>query len=171
MGQLFCRTPQPRGLRRPFDRHLPVAPFCEVDDQGSRPDRWPLPSLDSAPRGASRPFLECRAKMPRTRFYNRRSRHEHPRMNTTFGDSRRALWETRQRSTSRPTPGETRHLPVLPGTAPDHLAVIRPPTAACLTARRRLRADWLPPGRSRASGWGRAPQLSRLPVTPPNQTL
>jgi len=39
-----------------------------------------------------------------------------------------------------------------PRTAPDHLAVIRPPTASRSTARRRLRVDRLP--RSRMRGWG-----------------
>jgi len=34
---------------------------------------------------------------------------------------------------------------------PDHLAVIRPPAAPCLTARRRLRVEWLPLSRSRAA--------------------
>jgi hypothetical protein len=36
------------------------------------PGCWPRPSLDSAPRGALRPFLGHSAKMPRIRFYNRR---------------------------------------------------------------------------------------------------
>jgi hypothetical protein len=36
------------------------------------PGDWPRPSLDSAPRGALRPFLGHSAKMPRIRFYNRR---------------------------------------------------------------------------------------------------
>jgi len=72
MGQLVRQAPSPRDLRRPFGHCLPVAPFCEVKNQGSHPDRWPPPSLDSAPRGASRPFLGHSAKMPRIRFYNRR---------------------------------------------------------------------------------------------------
>jgi hypothetical protein len=51
---------------------------------------------------------------------------------------------------------------VRPGTAPDHLAVIRPPAAPCLTARRRLRPDRLPLSRCRAGGWN-AQGLCRPP--------
>jgi hypothetical protein len=51
--------------------------------------------------------------------------------------------------------------PFRPSTAPDHLAVIRPPTASCLTARRRLRVDRAPTlALSRQVG-GRAPSLFR----------
>jgi hypothetical protein len=52
----------------------------------------------------------------------------------------------------RPSGAERcRHLPVR-GATPDHLAVIRPPAVTRLTARRRLRLDRPPHGRS----WGRA---------------
>jgi len=44
-GQLVQRAPSPRGPRRPLDRHAPGAPFREDNDQGSRPDQWPSPSL------------------------------------------------------------------------------------------------------------------------------
>lgn len=47
-------------------------------------------------------FLGRADKMPRIRFYNRRSRHEHPPETPISETARRALWETRQRSTSRP---------------------------------------------------------------------
>ena len=43
-----------------------------------------------------------------------------------------------------------------PGTTPDHLAVIRPPTATRLTARRRLRVDRRSPSCSEAWGEGRS---------------
>jgi hypothetical protein len=117
-----------------------------------------LRRCDSAPRGASRPFLECSAKMPRNRFYNRRSRHEHSPGAPSPETARRALWETRQRSTSRPSsPGRFRRWS---RTAPDHLAVIQPPAAP--------RFDGAAPASGRSAstralaGWGgRAPRLCR----------
>jgi len=90
--------------------------------------------------------------MPRNRFYNRRSRHEHsckhhlwrpfiercgkPAGARFLDRSRDAVFSNRDVSTA----------------APDHLAVIRPPTAARLTARRRLRVDRLPPSRGARGG-------------------
>ena len=71
--------------------------------------------------------------MPRIRFYNRRSRHEHPSETPLSETARRAPWETRRRSTSRPP--SARAFACGLRAAPDHLAVIRPPTAARLTAR------------------------------------
>jgi len=65
--------PLPRGLPPPFDVCMPWAPFCEGEDQ--EPRSGPLISsrrFDPAPRSASRPTLGHSAKMPRTRFYNRR---------------------------------------------------------------------------------------------------
>jgi len=81
-------------------------------------------------------YLGHDLKMLRLRFYNRRSRYEHPLSTSPSETTRRALWETRQRLTwaDRTRFGEkcchfTRRCP-----APDHLAVIQPPTVACLTA-------------------------------------
>jgi hypothetical protein len=103
--------------------------------------------------------------MPRIRFYNRRfasrapmSKHHLWRLPAD------PPWETRRRSTSRSL--STRGLfgpraqgarPCAYGSiaTPDHLAVIRPPTAARLTARGRLRADWLPLSGLRAR-WGKS---------------
>jgi hypothetical protein len=173
MGQLVCRTPSPRGLRRPFDRRVPGAPFRERDDQRSRPDRWPHPSLRLCSSLGLAAFLACSAKMPRIRFYNRRFTSRAPATDITFGDcppNRRG--ETRQHSASRPTTDSAASPPFLPRTAPDHLAVIQPPTATCLTARRRLRADRLPTfALARSGRASRAPQLSRLQATPPDRTL
>jgi len=59
-------------------------------------------SLDVAPRIALRRSSVAAAKMPRIRFYNRRSRHEHPSETPLSETARRAPWETRRRSTSRP---------------------------------------------------------------------
>jgi hypothetical protein len=50
----------------------------------------------------------------------------------------------------------------LPRSAPDHLAVIQPPTATCLTARRRLRADRLPTFALSRSGLGHQERRSFL---------
>jgi len=109
----------------------------------SRPSR-PRPSLDVTPSSCLAAFLGRGAKMPRIRFYNRRSRHEHPRGLHLWRLARRPSWETRRRSTSRQR-GNSAFPPLLPCAAPDHLTVIRPPAAPRLTARRRLRADRLPP--------------------------
>lgn len=83
--------------------------------------------------------------MPRNRFYNRRLASRAPA-------SKHHLWRLPAARCGKPASARPRDRP---GTAPDHLAVIRPPTAPCLTARRRLRADRLPtlaPER----GWGRS---------------
>jgi hypothetical protein len=126
----------------------PSAPRTTIDPV---PGPSPSPSLDSAPRGALRPFLGHSVKVPRNRFYNRRSRHEHSQQTPPSETTRQPPWETRRRSTSGPFSGRG----VSAGrsrTAPDHLAVIRPPTASRWTARRRLRVDRLPLSRMR--GWG-----------------
>jgi len=99
-------------------------------------------------------FLGRSVKMPRDRFYNRRFASRAP-------VNRHHLWrlpagrrgKTRRRSTSRPAL-EQRVSATLPWSAPDHLAVIRPPTTRRLTAPRRLRADRRPRLR-RSAGWGR----------------
>jgi hypothetical protein len=64
---------------------------------GGLPLRWT--SRLVPPCGVS---LVASAKMPRIRFYNRRSRHEHPSETPLPETARRAPWETRRRSTSRP---------------------------------------------------------------------
>jgi hypothetical protein len=109
--------------------------------------------------------------MPRNRFYNRRSRHEHPCVDTTFGDCPPSAVGKPAGVPLRDRPGARRVSATLPGTAPDHLAVIRPPTAARLTARRRLRADRQPTCRAGARVGERAPQLFRLTAAPPGRTL
>jgi len=71
--------------------------------------------------------------MPRIRFYNRRSRHEHPKETPISETARQAPWEN-------PPTFDFETAPRLFGfrldvrAAPDHLAVIRPPTATRLTA-------------------------------------
>jgi len=120
-----------RGLHRGAHAELslrmhPEHPCCEEEV-------WLTPSgpttFDLAGRRASVGLaarLGHGAKMPRLRFYNQRSRHEHSTSTPPSETARRA-----DRAS-----GEVRccHLAVL-GATPDHLAVIRPPTAACLTAR------------------------------------
>jgi hypothetical protein len=74
----------------------------------------------------------------RIRFYNRRLLTSTRRKNTIFGDyPPSAVEKPHRRSASRSAP---KHgvAAVASRKTPDHLAVIRPPTAPCLTARRRL---------------------------------
>jgi len=138
--------PSPRGLRRPFDLCLPGAPFCG----GQRP---PAPFratglLHRSTLRLVRPHGQPSDTAPRcleSVSTTDVSRHEHPCRNITLGDCRRAPWETRRRSTSRSPVGLRTLLALaIPRATPDHLAVIRPPTASRLTARCRLRDDRLP---------------------------
>jgi len=92
--------------------------------------------------------------MPRLRFYNQRSRHEHSISTPPPETAYQASWVTPPTSSS----GSGRRMPCgapqpqtfarqiehreerrcrrsVRGSTPDHLAVIRPPAAACLTAR------------------------------------
>jgi hypothetical protein len=110
------------------------------------PGYWPRPSLDSAPRGALRPFLGHSAKMPRIRFYNRRFASRAPM-------SKHHFWRPCAERRGKPADVRPRDRPLergprgavrIPEATPDHLAIIRPPTASRLTAQCRLRADWLP---------------------------
>lgn len=103
MGQLNRRTPSSRGLLQPFDLHLPGAPL---------PRREPLPipsgavvfsSLAVASSYRLAAFLGRAGKMPRIRFYNRRFTSRAPEKTSLSETARRALWETRQRSSSRPS--------------------------------------------------------------------
>lgn len=75
------------------------------------------------------------AKMPGLRFYNQRSRHEHSISTPPLETSCQAPWVTPRGLASRPFPGTRGVATSISGPAPDHLAVIRPPAAACLTAR------------------------------------
>jgi hypothetical protein len=136
----------PRGLRRPFDLCLPGAPFCG----GQRP---PAPFratglLNRSTLRLVRPHGQPSDTAPRcfeSVSTTDVSRHEHPCRNITLGDCRRAPWETRRRSTSRSPVGPRTLLALaIPRATPDHLTVIRPPTASRLTARCRLRDDRLP---------------------------
>lgn len=78
-GQLVCRTPD-RGARAGLSAFArPEHPCRAENDYRSRPDRSPSPSLCAASSSRLSAFLGRCAKMPRIRFYNRRSRHEHPR--------------------------------------------------------------------------------------------
>jgi hypothetical protein len=120
---------------------------------GSRLSR-PAPSLDSAPRGALRPFLGHSAKMPRIRFYNRRfasrapmSKHHLWRLPAD------PPWETRRRSASRSLSNRARF--ARRHKVQDPVVAVRSrrrttlrssglQRLARLTARSRLRVDWLP---------------------------
>jgi hypothetical protein len=118
---------------------------------------WPCGFPRTLRQDASNPLLQ-------PTFHVTSTRDETSPLKT----ARRALWETRQRSTSRRLPDAAFPLS-RPRTAPDHLAVIRPPAAPCLTARRRLWPARLPRSRSCAGG-GEAPPLFRLARAPPMRT-
>jgi len=147
----------------------PVHPCREENDHGPRPGQWPFPSLDVAPREALRLSSIAAPRCFETVSTTDVSRHEHPLKTPPSETARRAPWETRRLSASR-TSRERGVATVRPGTAPDHLAVIRPPTVSGLTARDRLRdrpAATLAPKRV----WGRAPQPCRLAGALPDRTL
>jgi hypothetical protein len=82
--------------------------------------------------------------MPRIRFYNRRSRHEHP--------PQHHLWRLPAEGRGKPASSRLRDRGSSEGVAAAHSESRRrttlrssgPPTAPCLTARRRLRVDRLP---------------------------
>jgi hypothetical protein len=97
------RTPSSRDLPKAF-RPSPVrstlaAPRALADPVRSGGSSRSL-AVTSSYRLAA--FLGRADKMPRIRFYNRRSRHEHPPETPISETARRAPWETRRRSTSRP---------------------------------------------------------------------
>jgi hypothetical protein len=98
---------------------------------------------DSAPRKALRRSSNAAPRCLEPASTTDVSRHEHPRPTPPLETHHRAPWETRRRSTSRPTAEMRRLRRHRPRRAPDHLAVIQPPAAPRLTARRWLRADRL----------------------------
>jgi len=76
------------------------------------------------------------------------------RKNTLFGDCPPSAVEETAGVPLRDPPPESSALALRPRKTPDHLAVIRPPTAPCLTAHSRLRVEWQSRMRPRA-GAGR----------------
>jgi len=120
----------------------PGAPFRGENDLGEpRPGPMPSPSLDAASSYRLSAFLGRTVKMLRIHFYNRRFASRAPvneeRLLRRLSAARRG--KTRRRFDFEDVPG--RGVSTFgPWTAPDHLAVIRPPAASCLTARCRLRA-------------------------------
>jgi hypothetical protein len=166
----FCRTPSPRGPLRPFDRHVPGAPFREGDDQGSRPDRWSRPSLDSAARMALRLSSRAAPRCLEPTSTTDVSRHEHPRQTSPSETVRRAPWVN-------PPTFDFEAIPDIAAFPPSFGDGAGPPCGHPASNGHVL--DGTPP----ASGWstatfalarsggGRAPQLYRLPATPSNRTL
>jgi hypothetical protein len=71
-------------------------------------------------------------------------RYEHPLSNTTFGDCLPRARGKPAGARLRGTPRDAAFPPFASRDALNHLAVIQPPTAPCLTARCRLRVDWPP---------------------------
>lgn len=154
-GQRERRTLRRGGARRPFDRCSPIAPFREDNDQGSRPDPWTRPfAATLRPREALRLSSDTAPRCLEIRFYNQRLASRAPAMSITSGDCPPSAvgnppafdFEAIARSPASP--------PFVRGTAPDHLAVIRPPATPCLTARRRLRVDRTATLGARARWWG-----------------
>jgi hypothetical protein len=170
MGQLVCRTPQPRGLRRPFDLHLPVAPFCEADDQGSRhrPVASTVARLCTSWGLAA--FPRRSAKMPRIRFYNRRFTSRAPA-------NEHHLWRLRPSAVGNPPAFDFETASGEHGSAASPGSCAGPPrghptSSSCVLDGTPPASGWLAATSALARlAWGRAPQLCRLPVTPPNRTL
>jgi len=131
-----------RGPRWAFRPPLAVAPLREVNDDRPRPDlspscRWAMPSLSGLAafprthrRDASNPLLQ-----PTFRVTSTRSK------NTLSGDFPPSAVGKPAGVRLRDPPGLGAG-PLL-GKTPDHLAVIQPPAALCLTALSRLRAERL----------------------------
>jgi hypothetical protein len=71
-------------------------------------------------------------------------RYEHPLSNTIFGDCLPRARGKPAGTRLRGTPRDAAFPPFASRDALNHLAVIQPPTAPCLTARCRLRVDWPP---------------------------
>ena len=145
-------TPPPRGSTNDLSTLCaPGAPFCDHDG-------LPIPSGSGTSCFARRHALVMPRGFPRTQ----RQDASNPFLQPTFH-----VTSTRDSTTSGDCPPNIVGNPpmldfetareqgvstALPRAAPDHLAVIRPPAAARLTARRRLRADRLPPTRERGVG-------------------
>jgi hypothetical protein len=96
LGPIVHRTPITRGSHPACAVCAPTfvlgAPFCEANDQGPRPGRWPSPSLGSASRSASR--LPSTA-LPRCLEFASTtdvSRHEHPSETPPPETTRRPPW-------------------------------------------------------------------------------
>jgi hypothetical protein len=99
------------------------APFRVEDGGRPRPGGQSPLSLDDAPRRPSGP-LGRTVRVPEIRFYNRRSRHEHPQQNTLSGDcSPTAVGEPVSARPSDPLRDEAS--PPSFGRTLDHLAVIQ----------------------------------------------
>lgn len=162
-----------RGLTPAFRPSRAVAPLREENDGEPRSGPFAFLSLGDVllvgphgfpwthRRGASNPLLQ-------PTFRSRAPAAKTPSSET----ARRAPWEN--------PPAfrfeillERRVAAAISGRTPDHLAVIRPPTASCLTARRRLRVERLPLRRFRAGGGERSGIVYRFtprrsnPLTPP----
>lgn len=136
------------------------------NDPRPRPGPGPSTSLCDAPRWALRLASDTAPRCLGYRFYNQRSRHEHSMSTPPLETARRTQWVNPPAFDFEAGPGREVLPPSVQVPAPDHLAVIRPPAAARLTAR--------PPASARsttaldacASSRRRAPALFRLPDAP-----
>jgi len=134
------------------------APFCE--ENGGRPRPEPATFTVARRCGSFRlaaPLARI-VKMPRIRFYNRRSRYEHPQKHH-FWRPLRWPWENPPAPESRIL--RTRRFRQAFVETPDHLAVIQPPTVARFDgARPALDRSAKPRLRLRAAAGGAAAALS-----------
>jgi len=133
-----------RGLASAFRPLRAVATFREENDDRPRPGPSPSCRWAMSPRRASRLSLDTSPRCFESASTTDVSRHEHPQQKHPL----RRLpaeppWENppafafeilREHGVAASCSRKT----------PDHLAVIRPPTASCLTARCRLRVERRP---------------------------
>jgi hypothetical protein len=151
LGSMVGQTVLPdrhRGARSGLSASAHPEHPCREEDGCSTPSRSAVSSVARRlalvwPCGSPR---EGRQDASNSASTTDVSRHEHPSRLAPSETVRRAPW-------GNPPAFDLQILSArftAPSATPDHLAVIRPPTAPRLTARGRLRAPRLPPSRSRA---------------------
>jgi hypothetical protein len=156
------------GSRGPFDLREPLHPSAKRMTVGPvravcLPVAWRC-----APRRALRLSLDapprCFKSASTTDVCSRAPAAKTPSSETT----RRAPWRNPAGVLLRDPPRNATSPPYVSRRTPDHLAVIRPPTAPCLTARRRLRAGRLSRVRFRAARGERSSLLDCFTLRRPN---
>jgi hypothetical protein len=148
----------------------PEHPCREEDDAGT-PSRFVASSVARRrplvrPCGFPRDRRQSASKSVSTTDV---SQHEHPSKHHLRRLSAERRGKTRRRSPFQILLGAAS--PRSPKKTPDHLAVIRPPTAARLTARRRLRADRTATRRALAQGREERCCLVGRATAPSNRAL
>jgi len=141
-GRLFTGVAI-EGSHRPFDLCAPSHLFAKRMTSGPvRALRLPVAGrcLLVGPCG----FLGRIAEMLRIRFYNRRFASRAPAAKTPSSETARRAAVGKPAGVRLRDPPRARRCRLCSRKTPDHLAVIRPPTAPCLTARCRLRVERRP---------------------------